>query len=277
MLKKIVKLIKHKTLLQAVSKKVYRPFSVFFKPVKANFKEGIYQRNIINKIKYGPAAPVYNETLWVQANQVDKILPGLLLKKHVDTKIQKETFNASGIVLSSELPFLEALSISEFMRSSYYREKRWVNDLNPLYTGVMKIVVCIDHWVYGTPWEKTGIYDFMEALIEYKGRPVDSCSDRKDIIQRYNKLDLIFEQVKKEGRLRLPEEVDACYFSGSRKASSFGLIHLGPEGELSWGGGASHRRAIAHVLALPYPAKIGLVHVSAMPRLKTMRSQKNPE
>ena len=70
-----------------------------------------------------------------------------------------------------------------------------------------KVKFSIDHWVNGIPWAETGVYDYMLMRIKerkLKGEMgIDECENMQDIIKRYETLDLIFEQVKREGRHQL--------------------------------------------------------------------------
>ena len=108
----------------------------------------------------------------------------------------------------------------------------------------------------------------MEDLIEKHG-VADGCRNLTDIVRRYDRLDLIFERAKQEGRLRTMEEVNPGCF----REEGGVLIHVGPEGELFFGGLGAHRFAIARILKLPLPAMIGCVHVSAIPYLTQLRQE----
>ena len=126
----------------------------------------------------------------------------------------------------------------------------------------------------GVTWEDTGIYEHMAALIAERGREVDGCINRDDIIDRYNRLDSIFDQIKMERRLRTRQELDPRNF---REVGGI-YVHIGPAGELYFGGGGCHRFAIARVLKLPMvPAQIGCVHQSAIPLLPTLRQRDRAE
>ena len=117
------------------------------------------------------------------------------------------------------------------------------------------------------PWEETGVYEFMESAIKVRDIPVDSCSNIKDIYKRYENLDRIFEQVKQEGRLRTIEEVEFGYAWEEKEP----VVHIGPKGECYFQPHGVHRFAIAYILDVPFPAQIGLVHISALPYLHHFR------
>jgi hypothetical protein len=251
--KQIIKHLKQGSVIQITS-------YFAFKPVRP------YYINISNRLKYGPSAPKYSEIFWFKANEVDKILSRLtLLEKYIRRKMY-----ISGKVIKSDWPFCKAFSLGEFMKSKFYKERHWENSLNHEYIDILKIAFCIDHWVNNITWEDTGIYSLMEKLIKYVGGPVDhGIYSRRDIIERYNKLDDIFEQVKKERRLLLQEDISPYYH---RRGDAYGLIHIDSKGEIYWGGqGANHRFAIAYILKLTYPAYIGLVHESSVRHLNELR------
>lgn len=187
---------------------------------------------IKNKIKYGPSAPRPFETIWVNPREVTMRFH----KKGITKVFGDPKWEASGKVIKSD----------------------WPVDLTiPLFDSG-KVKCALKHWVDGVPWEDTGIYERIEKIIRKRGR-TDGCENRDDVIKRYQNLDSIFEQVKKEGRLRPTD----------------GVIHLGPEGKPYYGTDATHRLIMAYVLNIPFPARIGLVHVSALPYLNDYRKEEN--
>ena len=139
-------------------------------------------------------------------------------------------------------------------------ESEWEYEkATPIY-DVPKIKACIEHWVNDVKWEDTGIYDLIEERVKQEGC-YDQCKSFEDIIKRYENLDSIFEQTKKEGKFKMSED-------GSIE---MGYTHIGPGGEPIFGGGAHHRFAISYILNIPFPTRLGLVHVSAIPYLDNYR------
>ena len=105
-------------------------------------------------------------------------------------------------------------------------------------------------------WEEAGAYEWMENSIEAKGA-IDGCNSKVDIIERYKKLNNIFEEIKREGK-----------FNQEFKP----IVHIGPEGKLYFEhGGGMHRISIAYILKVPFEAQIGCVHVTAIPHLYKLR------
>jgi len=195
-----------------------------------------FPRDALNKVLYGPEAPLYAERIWVNPRDCRACLSGL-------------GDSYSGKVVTAGWPPPRA------------RQKEIME--------VKKIRSCIDHWENGISWEETGIFDFLEREIENHPKNIfDDCGNRKELKRRYARLDRLFETVKAEGELRTNREVDRWSF---RERDGV-YCHVGPEASLFFGGVGCHRFSMALVLGLPLiPAKLGCVHVSAITHLKTLR------
>ena len=137
-------------------------------------------------------------------------------------------------------------------------------------TEIPKIKFCYEHWVNNVSWKDTGAYDYMLKSVIKKGEH-DGCKNFEDIIKRYEELDLIFDQVKKEGRLRTRKEINPGNFRGSGEV----IIHIGPDGEIYFEGegGGNHRFAIDYILKLLLPAQVGCIHKSAIQYLSKQRKR----
>jgi hypothetical protein len=233
---KFIKNLKMAAILIKRSNKISRLFRVKYS------KPHIILLNIKNRIKYGPSAPKFAETIWVNPQDCSKYLALATFRKLFGFSRQE----AKGRVIDTAWPIEHSRPIAE----------------------ILLIRFCFDHWVKGIPWEETGAYERMEKLIKESdvGRS-HGCTNRDDIVKRYENLDLIYEQAKREGRLRTNEEISPDYDWTAREM----LIHIGPDGELFKGGEGMHRFAIASILGIPFPAQIGCVHVSAIPYLDNLR------
>lgn len=209
-----------------------------FKKVEryARYSARAFFRDTYNRIAYGPGAPLYAERIWVNPQDCLDCLDGL-----------GDRYSAK-VILSGWPPPGGKL--------------RKIEDL-------LKIRSSYDHWVKGIPWEETGIFGFLEKEIERHPRSCfDDCRNQEDIRRRYNQLDVIFEEVRKERALKRQVEVDPWAFREKEGV----YFHLGPGGSLFMGGGGCHRFAMALILGLTrIPAKIGCVHVTAFPRLRELR------
>ena len=195
-----------------------------------------FPRDVLNKVLYGPEAPLYAERIWVNPRNCEACLGSM-------------GDSYSGKVVTGGWPPPRARQ-REIMQ-------------------VKKIRSCIDHWEKGISWEETGIFDFLEREIENHPKNIfDDCGNRKELEKRYARLYRLFETVRAEGGLKTNREVDKWSF---RERDGI-YCHVGPGPRLFFGGVGCHRFSMALVLGLPLiPAKIGCVHVSAIPHLKTLR------
>ena len=194
-----------------------------------------------NKQKYGGGAPLFCERIWVNP-------------------------------LDCKMAMIFEPPVFNYMLSGQVIEDQWppkqVRQVIPV-LELQKVQHCIDRWCNHLEWHLTGAYDFLKESIDKFGQ-YDRCSTFKEVEERYRKLDLIFAQVKKEGRLRPSQEIDPAIFRERRGI----FVHIGPGNELYVGGGGIHRFAIAYILSLPVmPAKIGYVHRSAIPFLDKLRNE----
>lgn len=195
-----------------------------------------FLRDSRNRILYGPEAPRYAERIWVNPQACTECLYGI--GDRYSGRVVEGAWPPAGCRLKSLME-------------------------------IEKLRGCIDHWSRGIPWEETGIFRFLEGEIEKHPRRVfDDCRSREDLEKRYAGLDLLFERVKADMRLRTSREVNPWAFR-ERGGISF---HVGPEGRLFFGGNGCHRFGMALVLGLTrIPAKIGCVHISAIPLLGSLR------
>jgi len=187
-----------------------------------------------NDLLYKGKPPLYAECLWVNPQQCKKSI-----------RIGSQTFTSGKII----------------------KKKRVFRDYSPV-TEDRIIQKCLEHWVEGKSWEETGLVDDMMSLINRYGS-YDGCSSREEVIDRYRKLDKLYERTKALGRLKSKEELDEDSF---REEGGI-LMHIGPSGELFFGGNGNHRMAIALALKLEIiPVQLGGVYVLSLPYLKKLRS-----
>jgi hypothetical protein len=126
-------------------------------------------------------------------------------------------------------------------------------------TDNQKVRHCMRHWVDGKSWEEAGVFEFYGR----KGFNVD------DIRMRHERLDAIFEVVRREGRLRCRAEL---YPRGLREEGGI-RIHVDQHGAPLFADGDAHRIAIALILGFEtIPAQIGCVHESGIRYVRPMRS-----
>ena len=188
-------------------------------------------RDAYNLVHYGNMAPRFAERIFVDPKSCEYAI-----------RLGSQVFS-SGRVLRESIVF----------------EKKNILRDEPLISG------CLAHWINGQDWDSTGLLQRLTKQVKEVG-VVDGCRSEKDVIERYERLDHLFDQVKKEGRLQSKLEL-----GGYREMGGV-LIHIGPDGEFYFGGNGNHRLAIALVLELDeIPAQLGSIHIEALERLPDLR------
>lgn len=198
--------------------------------------------NVINFIFYGKEAPKHCERIWVQP---------LSIRKKLDKAERSKAFGrkqaTSGKVIGGV----------------------WEEVAKPLNNNNAKW----KHWCEGISWKKTGVFERKLQSITKRGVS-DGCYNYDDLVKRYERLDRVFEQVKKEGRFRTQEEVagEKRFFAKGRGEIE---VYVGSDGSLYHGNGGNNRLAIAQILKVNLiPAKIGVVHPEGIKHLKKFRLTK---
>lgn len=187
-------------------------------------------RWISNVVRFGFAAPRPNERIWVDPSSVEYALDGLpVLSGHVVDR----------------WPPVDPVPFED------HRHVRFA----------------VAHWRDGVPWEETGAYDYMLEQIARRGRQ-DGCHDLADVKRRYERLDELYETIRREGRLRTSSELDPA----ARDEDGGILIHVGPDGSAAIGDSGKHRMAIAKLLGVAVvPARLGFIHRDALGKLPDLR------
>lgn len=135
----------------------------------------------------------------------------------------------------------------------------WDLRVGPL-SELPKFRMALMHWHCGLSWRDVGAYDYMMQRIAECGE-LDGCRSMTDVIARYDRLDVIFEHVQREGRLRTQAEVQPGNFREQRGV----YVHIGRQNTPIFGSGGCHRLAIATVLELEQiPVQLGVVHPGAL-------------
>lgn len=202
---------------------------------KINLRMIIYKKDILNKLKYGWSAPLYNERIWVDPRKIEYMIDRDEVKKVSGLHRSK----ASGVVVD------------------------WskVEEIKPI-SEQFRIQYCYGHWKEGKSWEELGVIDYMTKTKKYGSWP------RKKIEARFEMLDEAFEETKQLGRLKTRKEIVTSNFRESEGI----LVHIGKNGELFFGGNGFHRLAISKVLELEkIPACVGLVDRDAFNYLNKYR------
>ena len=119
------------------------------------------------------------------------------------------------------------------------------------------VAPALRHWGQGISWEDVGAYERLAKRIADHGAPQEGCFTHADIVRRFGRLDQMFDQVKREGRLRSASETSLW----RRRERNGVLVHIGRDGAPLFGGRGCNRLAAAMTLRLPIvPAQLGVVH-----------------
>jgi hypothetical protein len=202
---------------------------------KINRRILIYKKDLINKLRFGGSAPLYNERIWVDPRKIEFMIP----RDEVSRVTGIHRNRASGIIVD------------------------WsqIKEMKPI-TDDFRIQYCYDHWRTNKSWEELGVIDYMSNTSKYGSWP------REKIKARFEMLDQAFQETKNEGRLKTRKEIKPSNFRESEGI----LVHIGRDGELFFGGNGFHRLAIAKVLELEkIPACVGLVDRNALNYLEEYR------
>ncbi len=198
-----------------------------------------WKRDLSNIIRYGTEAPRHLELIYVNPADVTRCIPW-------------SEGNRVGLHLSGQV--VHAVEWDEVAES--VAESTNVNRL-------------IAHWVDKVPWEDLGNYRYV--MREVKKRPVEGCFTPEDVVERYRRLDHMFAEAKRTGRLKTRGEVDPA----ALREEGGVLMHIGPCGEPIFGGVGVHRFTVARILNIPLPCMVGAVDRSALdqyPKFRAMPS-----
>lgn len=199
--------------------------------------------DLSNLLRHGSVAPRYAERIWVNPLHCQNIISGIPNIHRLSGKIIDDSWP----------PYRE-------------REERIV----PAHS-ITVVRCCLEHWSEGVPWESTGAYERMQELIQRYGS-FNGCRTLDDIAARYRKLDQVFDQIRRDGRIKTRQELDRKAF---RERGGI-IVHVGKEGDLYFGQVGNHRFAMALALGLPViPAQLGFVHKAGIEHLRSLRIPPN--
>lgn len=132
---------------------------------------------------------------------------------------------------------------------------------------------CREHFERGVAWDATDAYEHVMRGIAAQGGRKDGCATLDDVRQRYHRLDALFEEARRERRLRSRAQLPGPYF---REWGGV-LVHIGAEGQPIFGRHGCHRMAVARILELPtIPAQLGVVHPDGLSRWPEILSPVTP-
>lgn len=205
------------------------------KPLKKRI--AIISSDIKRKLEFGRHAPKHLETIWVNPQNIHSFIP----KEEIFRVTGMSRKKASGCVV-------EWSNVSKFIPLEHDFRYRYA----------------FERWRDGKSWEEIGVYEYMKNETK-KYRDMS----QTELEERYRTFDLLFEEVKKDGRLKRRSDVDPTAF---REENGI-LIHIGEGGNLYFGGVGFHRFSISKVLNLQkIPACVGIVAKDAIEYLQELRT-----
>ena len=184
-----------------------------------------YTRGIKNRLLYGKGAPAFAQLYYINPKEVKLVQKKSALYRK---------FALSGMVMRGDWD-LQTYPVSE----------------------LEKYHICRKHFVDGLSWEEAGAYANMARAFEEKPDP-DGCRTWDDVKRRLDRLDELFETIKKERKLLTQKEL-----KGRKAMREKGGIymHFNRHGEPIFSRGGSHRFSISLILELEeIPIQIGVIH-----------------
>lgn len=128
----------------------------------------------------------------------------------------------------------------------------WDVKRKKLSTKINYNLIC-EHYLYNIPWTDTKLFKNKIDRIKTHGK-VDGCTTRDELIYRYNKLDLLYQNLEKSRKL-LPSIQRGRFYDDDL------FISIGSDGTYFLTHGGIHRLAIAQLLSLDrIPVLINYIH-----------------
>ena len=189
-------------------------------------------RDRMNRLRYGPDAPLSDECIWIDVQTVNH-----LYAPELRPDAPKLRRHDSGRVLAGD----------------------WDKARKPIHESLKAQAVRL-HFMDGVLWRETPLYADLLTRIASGERP-DELTSQADLDARYAALDRLWEELKQTRRLKPKAEMPDQY----RREHGGMLIHVGRDGTLMRSGGANHRFAMARLAGLTtVPAQVGGVHLDAV-------------
>lgn len=199
-------------------------------------------RDLLNKLRYGPDAPLSDERIFIDPRKVT-----LQYKRHKGHRWRRR-------------------------HSGQIRPGDWDLSTTPLQDN-RKFRAVWEHFRNGVSWEDTGIIDSMMSSITTVGE-FDGCRTRQDVIDRYARMDALYEVIKSTGQLQSMEDRPEFF----RREYDGIYVHIGRNGDVILAGNGNHRLAIAKTLELTVvPAQLGVIHSQAVKKGILQKLRRLPE
>ncbi|MGR3503669.1 hypothetical protein [Pseudaestuariivita sp.] len=190
-----------------------------------------WARDLINAARFGPAAPLSDDSLIVPLAKVTHryaSAPGHRLRRRHSGRVVGGTWDQARAPLGED----------RFTRSFTAR------------------------FVHGADWEETELFALARRHIAERGK-FDDCRSMEDVHARYTRIDRIAAEARLTGRLRAVTELPDVF----RREHGGIFMHFDRDGLPLRDGGGQHRFALARVLGLEtIPVQVGVVHLEAVRR-----------
>ena len=188
-------------------------------------------RDVVNRWRFGPDAPQSDELIWIHPHSVTDFY-------RADPPNGAPRFRRR--------------------HSALVKGGNWDLSRKP-FGSEIKLDSIRDHFERGVPWQQTDIFSWMLMRLEKEGS-VDGFTSREELIARYDGLDRIYDEAKRNGTLRPHGSVNM-----TRREHGGILVHIARDGTPLRDGGGMHRFAIAYILGLEkIPAQLGVIHADAV-------------
>lgn len=188
-------------------------------------------RDVVNRWRFGPEAPLSDELIWICPRDVTD-----WYRADPDNGAPRFRRRHSGMVVGGD----------------------WDMSRKP-FGSQIKLDSIRDHFERGVPWQKTDIFAWMLKRLDNEGS-IDDCTTREELVERYERLDRIYAEALETGTLRPHGTINQ-----TRRENGGILVHIARDGTPLRDGGGMHRFAIAYILDLEkVPAQLGVIHPDAV-------------
>lgn len=192
---------------------------------------GYYLRDASNLFRFGKAAPKSAQRIWINPAEVTTVID----KERVSNRFSR---TYTGLVLHGD----------------------WDKKIKPI-EEFPKYKICVKRFIQNKSWRESGAHELMLNRLKNNDK-VDGCKNLDDIEERYNKLDELYDHLKKGGKFKTRPEIKGPDFFREKNGV---YVHINRDAKPIFGGGGWHRLIISKILDLSLiPAQLGIIHMDAI-------------
>lgn len=198
----------------------------------------LYIYDMVNIIKNGTSAPRYYDLILINPLEVSYYLrledSGL---KNLEANVYPFSYHKNDVILVEKLPKVKAIA---------------------------------DRYSKNIDWEETELFQKHKKDSYRFGDKIESY---EEFLERYERIDKIFAQIKEYQRFKIPSELKnekrlnfelRKRIKKGFRGQDYPKIHIDQDCNLLFGGYGHHRLGIARFLKIALPCRIGVVHPSAI-------------